>query len=115
MDNIIFHIAFAGNWNEMQSTGKYIPPAFQNDGFIHCSEKHQLEGVANRIFAGKHQLLLLCIDESKVKEKVIRENLEGGNSLYPHIYGPLNTDAVSAVLEWDAAADGQFRLPAEIR
>ena len=34
---------------------------------------------------------------------------------FPHIYGPLNLDAVVEAIEFSCAADGSFQLPAQIR
>jgi uncharacterized protein (DUF952 family) len=39
---------------------------------------------------------------------------DGGNELFPHIYGPLETSAVERVVSLRRNADGSFRLPPEI-
>ncbi|MBW4486448.1 MAG: DUF952 domain-containing protein [Trichocoleus desertorum ATA4-8-CV12] len=37
-----------------------------------------------------------------------------GDEAYPHIYGPLNLDAVTQVLPWPPQPDGTFALPSAI-
>jgi uncharacterized protein (DUF952 family) len=55
--------------------------------------------------------VLLVIDTGKVGPKIIYENLEGGQQLFPHIYGELNTEAVVEVVEFKPGLDGYFELP----
>jgi len=60
-------------------------------------------------------LVLLCIDRERVAAPVREENLEGGADQFPHIYGPLNPDAVYQVINFVPGSDGLFELPAELR
>lgn len=71
-------------------------------GFIHCSFADQVDGVARAVFAGADGLVLITIDPSLVKAEVRYENLEGGSELFPHIYGPLNVDAVVEVRAYES-------------
>jgi len=64
--------------------------------------------VANTRFRGRTDLLLLHVDESRVGAEVRRENLEGGQWLFPHIYGPLPVSAVIDVTPMVPAPDGTF-------
>jgi uncharacterized protein (DUF952 family) len=69
--------------------------------------------VADYIFRGRPGLLLLVIDEAKVKEKVEYEDA-GNGKLYPHIYGPLNLDAVIDTVAFPPQEDGTFVLRTSI-
>jgi uncharacterized protein (DUF952 family) len=51
---------------------------------------------------------LLCIEEEKLTAPVRYENLEGGKELFPHIYGPLNLEAVAQALAFSPGAEGKF-------
>jgi len=93
-DRIIYHITSTSEWDLAQSQGEYEPQAFAEEGFIHCSHAHQLEGVVNRFFKGQKDLVVLEINTAVLKCEVIEENLEGGTELYPHVYGKLPLDAV---------------------
>jgi uncharacterized protein (DUF952 family) len=110
---IIFHIALRGAWASPgdQRLGFYRPEAFQVEGFIHCSTRAQVIKVADTRFRGQTGLVLLCIETDRVAGEIRYENLEGGQELFPHIYGELNKDAVVNVAEFEPDVDGYFTLP----
>ena len=109
--SIIFHISEPQRWKDAQSFGRYQPEQFAAEGFIHCSKPEQVIQVANARFRGRTDLLLLTIDTDKVGPEIRYENLEGGNQLFPHIYGELNLDAVTIVSDFLPGSDGYFSLP----
>jgi uncharacterized protein (DUF952 family)/ubiquinone/menaquinone biosynthesis C-methylase UbiE len=89
---IIFHIANKKTWEEALKKESYAVPSIEKEGFIHCSQHYQVIEVANFIYKGKEDLVLLAIDESKVS-KIIKYEGPSWNT-FPHIYGELNTDSV---------------------
>ena len=107
----IYHITSADDARDAALSGAYAPKAFDVEGFIHCSYSHQVCAVANRIFAGRSDLVLFEIDRARLSCKVISENLEGGVELFPHIYARLPMSAVVGVYEFPCATDGGFDLP----
>jgi uncharacterized protein (DUF952 family) len=109
--NLIFHITAHTEWEEAEREGAYRPEAFAREGFIHCSTRYQVVATADRLFRGRPDLVLLCIDADRLGQDVRYEDLEGSGTLYPHIYGPLVTEAVVAVLEFPPKPDGTFALP----
>ncbi|HZU87071.1 MAG TPA: DUF952 domain-containing protein [Anaerolineaceae bacterium] len=111
---ILLHIVPVEYWEKAQAKAEYRSGTFEYDGFIHCSRPDQALRVAQARFAGRRDLLLLCIDPQKVHAPVWYENLEGGASLFPHIYGPLNLDAVLGAPAFLPGADGIFQLPPEV-
>jgi len=112
---IILHIVQRDEWATARAAGFYWPKAFPADGFIHCSTPEQVVQVANLRFRGQSGFVLLVIDTDKVDAEIIYENLEGGQQLFPHIYGQLNCDAVIKVVEFEPDAQGDFALPESIR
>ena len=108
---IIFHIAEREAWNQSQTNRIYRPAMFDVEGFIHCSTPAQVLGVANTRFRGRLDLLLLSIDTERVNAEIRYENLEGGEQLFPHIYGELPHDAVVRVAEFKPESDGSFDIP----
>ena len=57
----------------------------------------QVAAVGERFFHGVRGLLLLVIDRARVAAPVRDEG--AGGDLFPHIYGPLNLDAITRVAE----------------
>ena len=108
---IILHITKQENWMEAKRTGEYIAGSLSKQGFIHCSTSEQVIPVANFLFRGQQGLVLLCIDEARLDAEVKHENLEGGQKLFPHVYGPIPCDAVVDVLQFPPSDDGTFSLP----
>jgi uncharacterized protein (DUF952 family) len=114
----ILHITQRTAWNDARAKGYYAAPSLATDGFIHCSTVRQALDTANAFFLGQPDLVLLCIDESRTSVPVKYEPPTGGaahdpsgGSLFPHLYGPLNLDAVIKVVDFPFAADGTFKMP----
>ncbi|MEP6569369.1 MAG: DUF952 domain-containing protein [Acidobacteriota bacterium] len=105
---IIFHIARHEAWANREAVGSYYPEAFPIEGFIHCSTSKQVIKVADARLRGQSGFVLLFIDTDKVTAEIRYENLEGGQELFPHIYGELNTGAVVRVAGFEPSADGYF-------
>jgi len=106
--SIILHITSKAAWEQAMGSGEYRGDTLAREGFIHCSTPEQVIPVANSLFRGQQNLVLLVIDRTRVQAPVRDENLEGGETLFPHIYGPLNLDAVIKVVDFPPDADGGF-------
>ena len=104
LSGVLFHIVPAADWAERTET--YQSQSFERDGFIHCSTAAQVDAVAKRLFRGRDDLLVLTLDPSRIRAQVRYENLEGGEEKYPHIYGPLNVDAVVTERVLQVGEDG---------
>jgi uncharacterized protein (DUF952 family) len=103
-------------WEQALKVGKYtqstIKTTLSEVGFIHCSFPDQTIDIANRHFADEDDLVLLLIDEGKVKSPVKHEGaLSGRAGTFPHIYGQLNTDAVYSVVTLEKNNEGEFIAP----
>lgn len=98
----IFHITEPSVWEQAQTDGSYYGStrgaSLGDVGFIHCSFRHQVETVANFLYGDwDGPLLLLEADPDNISAEIRVENLDGGSEGFPHIYGPLPTNAVKAV------------------
>jgi len=111
--NAILHITPRCDWDKAIDYGEYRPESLHTAGYIHCSKPSQIIKVANHLFKGQKGLVLLVIDPRKVKPEIKWEGKEQAN-LYPHIYGPLNLNAVKSVLDFPPSEDGKFALPEQI-
>jgi uncharacterized protein (DUF952 family) len=109
-----FHLTTAETWARQRDQSTYLPDAFAQDGFIHCTDGEQnMVDTANRYYAADpSQFICLVIEQERVASEI---RYEDPNRIYPHIYGPLNVNAVIAVRAFERDADGHFtRLGDEI-
>ena len=67
------------------------------------------------MFRGKDNLLLLEIDPARLDAPVILENPNGGDELFPHVYGELSMKAVLAIRELRCTAEGDFNMPCIVK
>ncbi|PEC48468.1 DUF952 domain-containing protein [Bacillus sp. AFS096315] len=111
---MILHIIENKDWQNAIKIGEYLPASLNTDGFIHCSTLEQTVEIANLFFKGVTDLKILCIDEEKTKSKIVYEDTENFGKLFPHLYGPLNLDAVFKVVELNSDENGNFILPDEL-
>ena len=105
----IFHICRKEDWEAAQKAGVYTADSLESEGFIHCSKAEQVAGVANAFYKGMEGLVLLHIALDKLQVEVRWEEAEG--EVYPHIYGPVNLDAVVEVIDFEVGEDGEFVYP----
>lgn len=108
---MIYHLTTLPEWQKALNEGVYIPAGFDKDGFIHCSDHYQIKSTANRLYRDVPQLIVLEIDPLLCGAELVYENLEGGEMPYPHLYGPLPVEAVSAVFELGHEPNGDVSLP----
>jgi glutathione S-transferase len=112
----IYHIAVAADWARACQDGQYTISTrgrtLAEEGFIHASTAGQVALVANSFYQGEPDLLLLVIDADRVAEEIRYEPVPGQAQPYPHIYGPLNIDAVIQTRPFRPAPDGQFSFTA---
>lgn len=109
-DDLLFHITTKEEWDKYKSNGNYEPESLENKGFIHCSSGHQINDTANRLFEDHDQILLLIIDVSTLGEEIKYEEDQDSGEEYPHIYGPLNSNAVIDKIVVSAEQDGSFDI-----
>ena len=90
----IYHVTTPAECKTAQEKGVYEAASLKAEGFIHCSEEHQVAGVLERYFSGQENLLKLIIDTTKLTSRYVQEWSPSIHDTFPHIYGPINLDAV---------------------
>lgn len=93
---MIYHITHHTTWAQAQAAGRYAADTLASAGFIHFSTEAQVPWVARRFYGGQAGLVLLVVDPSRLSAELRYEESEPGQH-FPHLYGPLNLDAVVAV------------------
>ena len=79
-----------------------------DQGFIHCSFRHQVQQIADVVYRGRDDVLLLRIDPDRLSARVVVEAPREGDDAFPHIYGPLNRQAVVESSRLRLLADGRL-------
>ena len=109
----IFHITTRAEWEDQSTQDAYTAPSLESEGFIHASRPDQIVDTANRIFAGRDDLLILVIHVDKLTAPLKVEDSYGHGS-FPHVYGPITKDAIDSTVAFPSNPDGSFSLPPTI-
>lgn len=96
----LFHLAEPETWAAAERSGRYTGStkgrSLAEVGFVHCSFRSQLPGVAAAIYAGTPALVLLKIDPARLGVPVRVVPVPGSAQRFPHVYGPIPTAAVTS-------------------
>ena len=110
MSDITFHLVAAEYYRDCDSRAPYTPQSFADEGFIHCTDgARNVAATANRYYKDDRRMyVVLVIDRTKLEAEV---RYEDEARIYPHIYGPLNRDAILSIVPVLRTADGAFLPP----
>jgi uncharacterized protein (DUF952 family) len=109
---MIYHVVPLAEWAATPAL-PYEPASLAAEGFIHCSpdEATTLAVVEAFYRDAPRPLLALVVDERRLAAECVFEEAVpapppgvADDVRFPHVFGPLNRDAVTAVREivWDA-------------
>lgn len=107
----LLHICAAADWAAAERRGQLCPDSLATVGFVHLSIPEQVHLPANRLYAGRTDLLLLHIDPALLEAPVRWEPglpTDPPAVMFPHLYGPLPVAAVIAVTKYLPGDDGLF-------
>jgi uncharacterized protein (DUF952 family) len=116
----VLHLADREAWQEAERSGTYARSTrgvtVAQTGFVHASTASQLPHVADFVYSDVpcEHLTLLVIDQTVLASHGVEvrwENLDGGDELFPHLYGPVPVDAVVAGLPVTREDAGHLVLP----
>jgi uncharacterized protein (DUF952 family) len=102
----IYHLVPPSTWNA-GGDAPYGAASLEIEGFIHCSYADQVARVANLFYADQPELLVLCIDPGRLAHAVRDEDV-GAGERFPHVYGPIEREAVVAVYSLQRDAEGRW-------
>jgi ribosomal-protein-serine acetyltransferase len=118
---MIYHITSLAEWALAEKRGLYRAPSLESQGFIHFSQIHQVVPVADAFYRQQNGLVLLCVDPARLDVPLKFEppalnapDAHADEDLFPHVYGPVDTQAVIRVFDFPANGDGCFSLPREL-
>lgn len=111
----VLHMCAAGEWAAAWERGVHRADSLDDVGFVHCSDRGTVHLPANRLFAGRADMVVLEIDVGALDVPVRWEPADppypGPSPWFPHVYGPIPVGAVVAVHDFPPSADGTFELP----
>ena len=98
-------------WQQTDQSGIFSgAPVDAADGYIHFSTAGQVRNTAGRHFSGEDGLVLVAVDVSKLGSALRWEESRGG-ARFPHLYSPLNLEAVIWVKPLPLGSAGEHHFP----
>ena len=105
---MILHCMKKKTWEERMLKEYWGESNIEAEGFIHCSTVEYFWRVAPH-FRNAEELVLVCIDESRLRSEVRYEDGDHCGRAYPHVYGVIHNDAVIMVLPFLRNEDGIYK------
>lgn len=108
---VLVHLCSVEEWQLAQRSGEHRPDSLGAQGFVHLSAPEQVHLPANRLYAGRGDLVLLHIDPDKLTDPVRWEPgvpTDPEAMLFPHLYGPLPVGAVTTTTAYPPDDQGRF-------
>jgi release factor glutamine methyltransferase len=105
---LILHLCQREEWLKAQNQGVFSSKSLEQEGFIHCSQPEQILQVANHFYHGIPDLILLWIEPELITSEIRWEMAD--NTLFPHIYGPIDLKAVIRTTDLKPEVDGYYHL-----
>ncbi|WP_326547049.1 DUF952 domain-containing protein [Mycolicibacterium sp. ND9-15] len=109
--NVLVHLCSKDEWQAARTHGEHRPGSLTANGFVHLSAPEQVHVPANRLYAGRTDLVLLRVDAARLSSPVRWEPgvpTDPVGMVFPHLYGPLPVAAVIRVTSYLPDADGRF-------
>jgi GNAT superfamily N-acetyltransferase/uncharacterized protein (DUF952 family) len=108
--NLTYHGVPKRYFESLDLAAPYLPPEFGTGGFTHCTDGREAVSIILTLIYRKNPepFVVLYIDQDRVSSPI---KYEDPARIYPHIYGPLNREAIVAVREIPRAEDGTFCKP----
>lgn len=108
LGNVILHCMTVQNWEKRKSKRFWGEENIAVDGFIHCSSIEYFWRITENFSSVNEPLLLVCIDKTKLTAELKYEDGDNCGRYYPHVYGPINNDAVICVLPYLRDKNGNY-------
>jgi len=89
--------------------GPFRVPSLESEGFIHCSNREQVARSANKFYADEPEMLVLEIDPARLSSELRDEEGRPGE-LFPHVYAPINREAIIKVIGLVRGPDGRWQF-----
>lgn len=107
----VYKILAEAAYEAAKSEGRFLGTGDDlRNGFIHLSAGPQVAGTLAKHYPGQEDLLLLALDPERLGDGLKWEPARDGE-LFPHLYAPLNLDAVVSAEALELDDENRHILP----
>ncbi len=107
IDEFIYHIISETEWENVKNNPFYEADSLKSEGFIHFSFKDQVCDTAFRYYPNQKDLLVMKASVSLLTSPLKIDPVTATAS-FPHLYGPLNMEAVITTEKLILNQDGTY-------
>jgi len=111
ISGLLVRLCTEQEWSAAREAGRIVPEGAGPEAFVHLSTTAQVHLPANRLYRGRRDMVLLYLDPAALDAPLRWEPgvpSDPASMRFPHLYGPLPVEAVTAVAAYPPAADGSF-------
>ena len=106
----VYKICSKSEWLSAKKKGQFKGSEMDlKDGFIHFSERNQVQGTLNKFFINQKNLLLLKVKTIGLKSLIWEQGSDG--NMFPHLYAHLDISNVCNDYEINTNKEGNHILP----
>jgi len=109
--DLLYHLAEQSDYQQCLQDGAYRCESLDTEGFIHCSTREQVAGVADRFYRGGAGMVLLEIEPLLLESPLRYEQAPDVREVFPHVFGPIPSLAVTAAVPLESGPDRRFVFP----
>ncbi len=104
----IYHLISDADLDSLAGKQFYVPDSLEAEGFIHFSTREQIQGTANLLFQGRQDLNIIVVDDIRIDQTIVFEDLYDHGDKFPHLYAPLPLSAIVGKLSFRPNPQGKF-------
>jgi uncharacterized protein (DUF952 family) len=102
-----YHLVPAETWAAREPAVAYAAPSLALEGFIHCTDgAAAMVATANRHYAADPRSFLVLTIDLDATGSAWR--FDDPARIYPHVYGPIDSEAILQAVPIGRAPDGTF-------
>tara|TARA_B110000014_G_C19970889_1_gene502607 strand:- start:95 stop:439 length:345 start_codon:yes stop_codon:yes gene_type:complete len=106
----IYKICTKLEWEEAKLKGKFNGSKKDlEDGYIHFSDKEQIEDTLKKFFKNQKNLILLKINALELDHLIYEQSSEG--NMFPHLYSSLKVSSICNEYDITLKKDGSHLIP----
>ena len=110
MDRFVYKILTPEAWEDFRASGTFTGSADdKRDGFIHLSNKDQLQGTLDKHYNG-HRKVIIAEFEASALGDALKYEISRGGAAFPHLYAALELTHMTQFWPLSASARGGYAV-----